>query len=74
MSGLPTLTGRELVTALQRLGFAVIRTKGSHLFLRQPDGRSTVVPVQAGEDIGPGLLGKILRDAKITRDDLRQAL
>ena len=44
--------------------------KGSHHFLRHPDGRVTVVPVHAEETIGPGLLNKILRDTELSRDDL----
>lgn len=66
----PRLPGKELVRALNRVGFAVIRTKGSHYFLRHPDGRSTVVPVHAGEILGPGLLGKILKDAAVTAEEL----
>ena len=38
------------------------------------DGRSTVVPIHAGETIGPGLLAKILRDCDLTREDLQQLL
>lgn len=74
MTGPWAMTGRKLITALETMGFHVIRTRGSHHFLRHPDGRTTVVPVHAGEDIGPGLLSKILRDAKITREILSQYL
>ncbi len=74
MTRLPAVTGKELVAALQRLGFEILRTKGCHHFLRHPDGRTTVVPVHAGEDIGPGLMSKILRDAKLTRETLKQHL
>ena len=56
------ITGKELIRALKRAGFAVIRTQGSHHRLRHADGRVTTVPVHAGETIGPGLLGQILRD------------
>lgn len=70
MPGLPSLSGKDLVSALQRAGFQVLRIKGSHPFLRHADGRSTVVPVHAGESIGPGLLGKILRDCELGREDL----
>ena len=38
--------------------------------MRHEDGRYTVVPVHAGELIGPGLLLKILKDSELTRDDL----
>ena len=53
-----------------KLGFEVIRIRGCHHFLQPPDGRRTVVPVHAGEIIGPGLLSKILIDAEIEVDDL----
>ncbi len=74
MSKLPRVTGRALITALKRVGFKDIRTKGSHHYLRHSDGRSTVVPVHAGEDIGPGLLSKILRDTDLSQDELRKWL
>lgn len=45
------------------------RIKGSHHFLRHPDGRGTVLPVHAGETIGPGLLAAILRDCELDRDE-----
>ncbi|NLB66098.1 MAG: addiction module toxin, HicA family [Lentisphaerae bacterium] len=53
-----------------RLGFVVIRIKGSHHFLRHPDGRATVVPVHKGETIGRGLMAKILSDCEVTREAL----
>jgi predicted RNA binding protein YcfA (HicA-like mRNA interferase family) len=65
MPRLPRLRGREVVAALRRAGFVVLRVKGSHHFLRHPDGRATVVPIHAGETIGPGLLNKILRDTEM---------
>jgi predicted RNA binding protein YcfA (HicA-like mRNA interferase family) len=67
---LPRPSGSELFAALGRAGFEVVRVKGSHHFLRHPDGRATVVPVHSGETIGPGLLNKILRDTELSRDDL----
>ncbi|MGH9316014.1 MAG: type II toxin-antitoxin system HicA family toxin [Thermoanaerobaculia bacterium] len=74
MPKLPKVTGKQLVAALSSLGFQLVRTRGSHAFLRHPDGRATVVPVHSGETIGPGLLSRILRDCEITRDDLHNAL
>jgi len=74
MSKLPSLTGKQVVKALQRAGFEVVRQRGSHTFLRHPDGRSTIVPLHAGETIGPGLLRKIIRDAEMTREEFRNLL
>ena len=62
------------MNALQSAGFVVTRVKGSHPFLRHADGRATVVPVHAGESIGPGLLSRILRDVGLTREELRAYL
>jgi predicted RNA binding protein YcfA (HicA-like mRNA interferase family) len=57
------------MSALRKAGFEVARVKGSHHFLRHSDGRGTVVPVHAGETIGPGLLSAILRDCELERDE-----
>ena len=72
MPKLPRLTGKQLIKALRRAGFEVIRIKGSHHFLQHQDGRRTVVPVHAGETIGPGLLSKILRDTELEVEDLME--
>jgi predicted RNA binding protein YcfA (HicA-like mRNA interferase family) len=63
-----------VVAASRRAGFEIARIKGSHHFLRHPDGRGTVVPVHAGETIGPGLLAAILRDCEIERSDFVELL
>jgi predicted RNA binding protein YcfA (HicA-like mRNA interferase family) len=74
MSRIPRVTGPDLLAALAKAGFTVIRVKGSHHFLRHEDGRSTVVPVHSGETIGPGLLHKILRDCQLKVEDLQRLL
>ena len=74
MSRAQRISGKQLVRALGRAGFVVTRVKGSHHRLRHPDGRVTTVPVHSGETVGPGLLGKILRDCEMTRDELDRLL
>jgi len=69
MTGLPRLRGKEVVRVLQRLGFIVDRVRGSHVFLKHPDGRATAVPVHSGETIGPGLFRSILRDVEISIEE-----
>jgi predicted RNA binding protein YcfA (HicA-like mRNA interferase family) len=68
------ITGKELIRGLKKLGFEVVRTHGSHHRLRHPDGRITTVPVHAGETIGPGLLGQILRDCELAHEQLEEVL
>jgi predicted RNA binding protein YcfA (HicA-like mRNA interferase family) len=74
MSQLPSLTGREVIAALSKIGFDVARVRGSHHILIHSDGRRTVVPVHSGETIGRGLLAQILRDCQITRDEFKALL
>lgn len=72
---LPILKPRELIRALERMGFRLVRkSKGSHWQFEHPDGRRTTVPVHKGRDIGPGLLRKILRDIEIDASELHKWL
>jgi len=70
MTRLPRAKGREIVRPLEKRGFVVDRTRGSHVFLKHPDGRATAVPVHSGETLGPGLLHAILRDVEMSVDEL----
>ena len=69
MTRLPSPTGKDLAAALVESGFEVIRIRGSHHYMRHPDGRSTVIPVHAGETIGPGLPIKVLKDCELSREE-----
>jgi predicted RNA binding protein YcfA (HicA-like mRNA interferase family) len=69
MSNLPSVDGKKMIKALRMAGFEVIRTKGSHHFLKHADGRATVVPVHGKETIGAGLFHKILKDCELSTED-----
>ncbi len=73
MSTLPRPTGKELVKALERAGFLIERIRGSHCFLRHPDGRATVVPLRT-RTLGLGLLRKILDDCGLKPQQLGDLL
>jgi len=72
MSNIPALTGSDLIKILEKIGFIVIRRKGSHCFMRHSDGRSTVIPVHSGETVGSGLFSKILREVDISKEEFRK--
>jgi predicted RNA binding protein YcfA (HicA-like mRNA interferase family) len=74
MTRLPRIKGKELIRALERAGFTIDRTRGSHVLLKHPDGRGTVVPIHSRETLGPGLLRAILRDVEMTAEQLRELL
>ena len=74
MTRLPRIKGKELIRALERAGFTVDRTRGSHVFLKHADGRATAVPLHSSETLGPGLLRSILRDVEMTAGQLTELL
>jgi predicted RNA binding protein YcfA (HicA-like mRNA interferase family) len=72
---MPRLTGREVVRALGKLGWAVVVQRGSHAQLKHGiKGGRVTVPLHSGETIGPGLLRSILTQAGITVEDLNNVL
>jgi len=68
------IPAKKVIKLLNKIGFEVVRQRGSHVILKHPDGRVTVVPVHSGEDIGRGLLSRIIKDAKMTRDQFLKLL
>lgn len=73
MPKLPAVTG-EVINVLEKLGFQVMRQKGSHVRMQHEDGRVVTIPVHSGKNIGRGLLRKILRDVEITREEFIELL
>ena len=69
MSKLAIISARQMIAILLGLDFQEIRQKGSHKFFAHIDGRSTVIPDHPGEDLGRGLIRKILKDIEITTDE-----
>ena len=64
----------KVIKALSKLGFKIVRKHGSHVVLKHPDGRLTVVPVHAREEIGTGLLNKIIKDTGLTKEEFLELL
>jgi predicted RNA binding protein YcfA (HicA-like mRNA interferase family) len=61
LSDLPV---RKVIRALESVGFAYVRTKGSHAVYRRPDGRVAVIPEHG--TVKRGTLGSIIRQAGLT--------
>jgi predicted RNA binding protein YcfA (HicA-like mRNA interferase family) len=60
---LPLLSGRQVLSALERLGFAEIHRKGSHVKMRHADGRLIVFPFH--DEVDRYTLKGALRDAGV---------
>ncbi len=68
------MKAEKVIKVLVKLGFIVVRQKGSHVILKHPDGRVTVVPVHRGEELGRGILREILKDAGIDKNEFLELL
>ena len=64
LSKLPVLSGRKLIKILKKIGFEVVRQKGSHIVLSKnfPEGRKGLV-VPNHKEIDRGTLAEIIRQA-----------
>ncbi|MBC7232715.1 MAG: type II toxin-antitoxin system HicA family toxin [Chloroflexi bacterium] len=74
MPRLPVLKAGQVLRVLEKVGFKVARQRGSHARRKHADGRVVTVPVHIGQDIGRGLLRKILRDAELSLEELMELL
>lgn len=63
------LEARKVIKVLTKVGFVIVRKKGSHVILKHQDGRLIVVPDHKGEEISKGLLLKIIKDSKLSKDE-----
>ena len=74
MSRLVLINAENLEKLLFKLGFIKMRQKGSHVFYRHPDGRTTTIPFHGGKDLPRPLLRGILREINLSIDDYNELL
>lgn len=74
MSILPRISGREVVAALLKAGYARDRQKGSHIVLRQAvhPHRRIVVPDHA--EVAKGTLRAIIKQTGLTVEEFKEHL
>jgi len=65
---------RDLQKVAMKLGFQLVRQKGSHARWRHPDGRATTIPVHGNSDIGNWLFYEIIKQLGITEEEFKLLL
>lgn len=68
MPKLPILSSKDLIKIFEKTGYFVVRQKGSHMRMHHKTRDPVTIPNH--KIIGRGLLKKILRDSKISVDEL----
>ncbi|MDI3543200.1 MAG: hypothetical protein PWP57_804 [Candidatus Atribacteria bacterium] len=74
MSKLPLVDAKTMEQLLLRLGFEKIRQKGSHVFYRHSDGRTTTIPHHPGRNLARPLIREILREIELSPEQLSEEL
>ncbi len=67
MNKLPVVSGKDVIKALQRIGYYIRNQKGSHVHLRHPSKIPLTVPDH--KEIARGTLRAILKSAKLSVDE-----
>ncbi len=70
MSVWPATKARRVLAALERIGWRLKRTAGSHRVLEKAGWPDLVFAAHDGEEVGPRLLARIARASGLTPDDL----
>ncbi|MFB3765488.1 MAG: type II toxin-antitoxin system HicA family toxin [Methanotrichaceae archaeon] len=65
---------RDLQKVARKLGFQMVRQKGSHARWKHPGGRATTIPIHGGSEIGNWLFYEILKQLGIAEEDFRKLL
>jgi len=71
MPKMPVVSGAEAIRVLERLGFAIVRQRGSHIVLRRGSS-GCVVPNH--RELKAGTLVGILKQAGVSPDEFISAL
>jgi predicted RNA binding protein YcfA (HicA-like mRNA interferase family) len=74
MTKLPIVDFVTMEKVLLSLGFQPIRQKGSHVFYRHPDGRTTTLPKHPGRDLARPLIREILREIELSPEEFQTHL
>ena len=75
MSEIPSLSYIRIINVLQRLGFIVVRQKGSHIRLQKRyDDKTIKVTVPSHKPVKINTLRQILKQAEISLDDFKKYL
>jgi predicted RNA binding protein YcfA (HicA-like mRNA interferase family) len=74
MAKLPRLNARQVVAALEKAGFSLVRQSGSHMIYKNPAGKRVTVPFHDPTILHPKLLKTIMRDADISVEQLEELL
>ena len=74
MTELADISGKEALRVFVRLGYRVIRQRGSHVRMKHHDPSRHPLTIPMHKVIALGLMHRLLRDAGITMEEFKELL
>jgi predicted RNA binding protein YcfA (HicA-like mRNA interferase family) len=74
VSKLPIVEAKTMDRVLNKLGFVYVRQRGSHVFYRHSDDRTTTLPPHRGRDLGGPLVREILREIDLSPEEFEKLI
>jgi predicted RNA binding protein YcfA (HicA-like mRNA interferase family) len=75
MPKLPAISGSKAIKCFEKIGYQVVRQKGSHIRLRhKSDNARQPLTIPNHKTLGKGLIRKLLRDAELTVQEFAKLL
>ncbi len=73
MPALPVLSGRKAVRVFEKLGWEMVRQRGSHIILVK-EGENVTLSVPDHKEVAKGTLRSLIRSARLTVDQFVKEL
>ena len=71
----PVVSGQKAIEAFEKIGYRVVRRKGSHIRLRDDDNeKQRPLTVPDHKTLKTGLLRRLIRDADLTVEEFQRLL
>lgn len=75
MPRLPVVSADEAIRVFEKIGYRVVRQRGSHVRLRdERDEKHQPLTIPDHKILKPGLLRRLIRDANLTVDEFIELL
>ena len=66
-----SISGKKLRKVVEKLGWTLVRVKGSHhIYTKEDIAKIIVIPVHGNRDLPIGTLKGILKDAELSENDI----
>lgn len=75
MPKLPIISGKQAIKSFEKIGYQVVRQRGSHIRMRhKSDSSKQPLTIPLHKTLGKGLIRKLLRDAELSLEEFLKLL